>query len=281
MQELANVDLRHQGARLAALERPGPGSPLVLLHGVAGNAMSFKPLIDRIPGRHILAIDMPYHGRSGGVPSVELPDLADAIFEAVTDYLGEDATWGGHSWGGKVAAIVAAKHPHEVESLILLDPSHAGEIPLPAEIAVDAMFGPELASWNSLEEACMAVRHLPQYANWDDDRRCAFERGLMRDALGAWRPVAAREKLIAICAALSKDYSRLIGSITCPTMLIVSEQSLGWQETGNIALMPHAATVVVRSNHWLMADNPEAVANVIAGLKWMATTDRESAAARA
>ena len=281
MKELATLDLRCNGSWIAALERPGHGTPLVLLHGVAGNALSFKPLIDRLPNRHIIAVDMPCHGRTGTFPSLELEDIATMIFDAVTDYIGEDAIWGGHSWGGKVAAIVAAQHPRAVDSLILLDPTPADEIAIPAEFALDAMFGPELATWNTLEEAYAAVRDLPQYANWDDDRRRAFERGLVRTADGKWHPVGSRENLIAIATALGKDCSELIRTIACPTLLIVSEQSLGWQETSNIALMPRAATVVVRSNHWLMADNPEAVANVIDGLKWLVPASEELAGARA
>jgi pimeloyl-ACP methyl ester carboxylesterase len=278
MNEFLTIALKTNGMSLSALEQRGRGTPLVLLHGVAGNALSFKTLIDSLQGRHVIAIDMPFHGHSGACPSLELPDLARMIFAAVDAYLGEPAIWGGHSWGGKVAAIIAAQNPRAVDSLILLDPSPAGEMPVPPELAVDMTFSGELGPFDSREAACDAVRMLPQYANWDGDRERAFLRGLLCDADGKWRPVASRASLISICAALGKDHSALIRKIGCPTLLVVAEQSLGWQETTNIALMPHAACVVLASNHWLMADNPEDLASTIG--MWLEPESEAVSAAR-
>jgi pimeloyl-ACP methyl ester carboxylesterase len=263
MSELATIALSTHGLYLAALEQPGRGIPLVLLYGVAGNALSFKPLIDSLEGRHVIAIDMPFHGDSGRCGSLELTELAQMIFDAVTAHIGERAIWGGHSWGGKVAAIIAAQNPKAVDSLILLDPSPACEMPMPAELAVDATFGAEHGAWDNLEAACDAVRYLPQYANWDADRERAFTRGLVRCADGKWRPAASRDATIAICAALGQDHSALIRRIDCPTLLVVADQSLGWQETTNIAVLPRAACVVLTSNHWLMADSPADLSSTI------------------
>src|SRR5260370_1057026 len=135
MSELATIALSTHGLYLAALEQPGRGIPLILLHGVAGNALSFKPLIDSLEGRHVIAIDMPFHGESGRWGSRELTDLAQMIFDAVTAHIGEREIGGGHWWGGKVAAITAAKNPRAATPLILLDPSPASENAIPAELA--------------------------------------------------------------------------------------------------------------------------------------------------
>ncbi len=276
MSEPGSIALTSGEISLTALELLGRGTPLVMLHGLGGNALSFQTLIESLPGRHVIAIDMPMHGHSGAVPSLELPDLARLIFDAVDAHLGRRAIWCGHSWGGKVAAIVAAQNPHAVESLILLDPSPAGEIALPPELAVDMTFSAELGPWDTLEAACDAVRHLPQYANWDADRERAFRRGLSRDANGLWRAVASREAMVAICAALGKDHSTLIRTIDCPTLLVVADQSLGWQEVTNIALLPRAGCVVLSSNHWLMFDNPDDLARAIG--QWI-EPEREAATA--
>jgi len=270
MKDLAEIALHSDGYSLAALEQRGHGTPLVLLHGVAGNALSFKTLIDSLPNRHIIAIDMPGHGHSGALPSLELPELAKLILNAVNTYLNhrphlnDEAIWCGHSWGGKVAAIIAAQNPRVIDSLILLDPSPAGEFLLPAEFAVDTMFGAELGPWNNLEAAFEAARQLPQYAKWDSTRERAFVRGLNRDVDGKWHSIASRDAMVAACVALGKDHSALIRKIDCPVLLVVADQSLGWQETSNIALMPRAACVVLNSNHWLMADNPEDLSSTVA-----------------
>src|SRR5260221_12333978 len=101
MSELGSIALTSGGISLSALEQHGGATRLVVLHGLGGNSLAFQPLIDKLPGRHLIAIDMPMHGQSGAVPSLELPDLARLIFDAVDAYLGRRAIWCGHSWGGK------------------------------------------------------------------------------------------------------------------------------------------------------------------------------------
>lgn len=263
MLDLAAIRLRAGNLVLSALEQRGRGTPLVLLHGVGGNALSFRPLIDSFPGRQFIAIDMPFHGGSGAAQSLELSTLAQAIFTAVDAYLGVPAIWCGHSWGGKVAAIIAAQNPRAVESLILLDPSPLGVVSIPPELAVDMTFGAELGPWDDLEAAYDAVHHLPQYANWDRVREHAFTRGLVRGANGEWRAIASRESMLAICAELAKDHSKVIRAVDCPVLMVIADQSLGWQELNNIALMERAACVVLNSNHWLMFDNPKDLARVL------------------
>ena len=66
---------------MTALERRGSGPPIVLMHGAAGNASWFKPLIDALPARHVIALDMPGHGHSADASSWEMEDLAELVFK--------------------------------------------------------------------------------------------------------------------------------------------------------------------------------------------------------
>ena len=70
----------------------------------------------------------------------------------------------------------------------------------------------------------------------------------------------------------------LLRTIDRPTLLVVADQSLGWQEVTNIALLPRAACVVVASNHWLMADNPDDLAQTIG--QWIEPESEAVAATR-
>jgi len=94
---------------------------------------------------------------------------------------------GGHSWGGKVAWMIAALHSEAAESLLLFDPSPASSNAIPPETFVDATLGGELGPWTPLDAAKDSVRHLQQYANWSEDLERAFERGIARgdDGRGA------------------------------------------------------------------------------------------------
>ena len=104
------------------------GEPLVCLHGVSGHGRRFVHLADRLPGRRILAPDMRGHGRSGKEPpwdiGTHVQDLLASIEEPIADWLG-------FSYGGRIAAEIAARYPERVRSLILLDPA----LQLPPAIA--------------------------------------------------------------------------------------------------------------------------------------------------
>jgi lipase len=77
-------------------------------------------LADRLPGHRILAPDLRGHGASGKEPpwdiGTHIADLLETIEEPIPDWLG-------FSFGGRIAATIAATYPERVRSLILLDPA--------------------------------------------------------------------------------------------------------------------------------------------------------------
>ncbi len=275
MPEFTELRIEHGGIVITGIEHRGDGTPIILLHGVGGNARWFKPLMSAIGTRHVIAVDMPGHGGSTDAPSWEMEPLAELVYSVSRDLVKGRAIWGGHSWGGKLAAMIAATHPESIDALLLLDPSPASGIPIPAEMFVDATFAGELGPWGSLDEATNAVRNLPQYTNWNEDLARAFERGLVRGADGMLRARISRETLIAVCAAAGKDHSDTIRRVSCPTLLVVADESAGWQEATNFEVLPHATRSVIKSNHWVMADNPAELNRVVAS--WLAADGAQSA----
>lgn len=96
--------------------------PLVLLHGMLGSSRNWQTAgADLAAHFHVLAPDLRNHGRS--------PHAADMTYEAMLDDViawadAEGlprATWMGHSMGGKVAMMVACRHPARVERLLIAD----------------------------------------------------------------------------------------------------------------------------------------------------------------
>jgi 3-oxoadipate enol-lactonase len=275
MPEFTELRTEHGGIVITGIERGGDGTAIVLLHGVGGNALWFKPLMSALGTRHVIALDMPGHGGSTDAASWEMEPLAELLYSVSSHLMKGRAIWGGHSWGGKLAAMIAATHPERTDALLLLDPSPASGIPIPAELFVDATFASELGPWASLEKATNSVSNLPQYTNWNEDLARAFERGLVRGADGMLRARISRETLIAICMAIGKDHSDTIRRVSCPTLLVVADESSGWQEATNFALLPHATRSIIKSNHWLMAGNPAELNRVVAS--WLATDGVEFA----
>jgi pimeloyl-ACP methyl ester carboxylesterase len=101
----------------------GAGNPpLIVLHGLLGSSRNWQSTGADLAARyHVHALDLRNHGRS--------PHSAEMTFEAMAaDVLGWMDEHGitrtalmGHSLGGKVAMLVACRHPERVERLIVVD----------------------------------------------------------------------------------------------------------------------------------------------------------------
>ncbi|MFE2943162.1 alpha/beta fold hydrolase [Streptomyces sp. NPDC059255] len=95
---------------LHARDHGGEGPPLVLLHG-AGRSLAdwdaVAPLL--LPHHRVLAVDLPGHGRSPGLPAPwSFDGVAEAVGRTVDAYGIRDALPVGHSLGGLLALHLAA-----------------------------------------------------------------------------------------------------------------------------------------------------------------------------
>ncbi|MBV8083314.1 MAG: alpha/beta fold hydrolase [Chloroflexi bacterium] len=115
-------------------ERAGAGRPLVLLHGITGNARLWQhQLQDLAAGYDVVAWDMRGYGStSDPAGPYTLADVATDL-AGLLDHLGfTSATIGGHAMGGVLALEFYARHPDRVQALILAD-TNAGHAELVAE----------------------------------------------------------------------------------------------------------------------------------------------------
>jgi len=108
-------------------QRAGTGRPLLLLHGLVGSARNWRQNI-RFLSRDssVYAVDLFNMGESERVPGLDagLEATADRV-AACMDALGlDEADVAGHSHGGAVAMMLAARHPHRVRRLILFAPAN-------------------------------------------------------------------------------------------------------------------------------------------------------------
>ena len=113
------------GLRLHYLDWGTAGKqPLVLLHGIARSAHNFDHLAPHFTARfHVLAVDMRGHGDSDWHPAGAyfVEDYVSDI-EALIDSLGlrRIVLWG-NSTGGRVAQMIAGRHPARVSAAIIED----------------------------------------------------------------------------------------------------------------------------------------------------------------
>ncbi len=110
-------------------ERPGGGTPVMLIHGFGGDLDNWLFNIDTIAESNaVAALDLPGHGQS--TKAIDTP-TAETMVQAVVELLDHlaipKAHLVGHSMGGLVAGLVAAKNPEKVASLTLVAPAGLGK----------------------------------------------------------------------------------------------------------------------------------------------------------
>lgn len=115
------------GRVLAYRQRPGRGSPLVLVHGLFDCSAGWKTFVARTH-RPVVAFDLPGMGNSERPTRPEISAYAEDLADGI-DRLGvHDFTLVGHSLGGAVVTALAERIPDEVAALVLLAPSCFGRL---------------------------------------------------------------------------------------------------------------------------------------------------------
>jgi len=115
---------------------PAGGEAVVCVHGLSQHGGVFAPLAAALAetGRRAVVVDLRGHGASGYEPPWDVATHVGDLLETV-DALGiESATWIGHSFGGRLAAALAARAPERAERVALLDPG----LGIPAAVALVA-----------------------------------------------------------------------------------------------------------------------------------------------
>jgi len=252
---------RSEGFEIQTHVRDGRDPAVVLLHGAGGHGLAWEPILDAFGDRQLILVDLPGHGDSPSSDDWSLERLARDLVRVVGQEHAGPLVWGGHSWGGKTAALVAALAPAAVRALVLIDPSPASPVPITPEDFVASALDSELGPWSSLDDASAAVRALPQYTHWTPALRRSFERGVVQRPDGSVAARVRRDDLLAITAAtLNHDDSATIGTLSVPTLLVLAEQSMFWQEPTNVAVLgnlPNVTTTTLAGHHWLHYEPPQ------------------------
>jgi pimeloyl-ACP methyl ester carboxylesterase len=106
----------------------GSGELLLLVHGMAGNAENWRPVIEPLAlGSAVIAPDFPGHGNSApGGGDYSLGSLASGLRDLMLTLGHERATLVGHSLGGGVAMQFVYQFPEMVERLVLVSSGGLG-----------------------------------------------------------------------------------------------------------------------------------------------------------
>ena len=108
---------------LAATTYGEQGPRVVLLHGLFGQGRNFTGIARALADEaRVTLLDLPDHGRSPWSADFSYAGMADELARFLTA-TAPDERWTvvGHSMGGKVAMLIALRHPALVERLCVVD----------------------------------------------------------------------------------------------------------------------------------------------------------------
>ena len=109
------------------VERSGDGPPLLLIHGLVGSARNWQQNVDFL-SRYatVYAVDLFNMGQSERVAGLDagLEATADGMAALLNALELAAVDVAGHSHGGAVAMMLAARHPERVGKLVLFAPAN-------------------------------------------------------------------------------------------------------------------------------------------------------------
>jgi pimeloyl-ACP methyl ester carboxylesterase len=96
------------------------GSRVLFLHGLFGQGRNWTQFAKALAADHrVLLVDLPDHGRSHRTERFDFLAVADSIASLID--AADPVRLVGHSLGGKVAMVLALRHPELVERLCVVD----------------------------------------------------------------------------------------------------------------------------------------------------------------
>ncbi|GAB3746677.1 alpha/beta fold hydrolase [Nocardiopsis nanhaiensis] len=211
-----------------------PGLPVLAVHGITANGLSFARAAQELSARGgppLIAPDLRGRGRSADLPgpyglAAHVDDLV-----AVLDSRGVRRTVViGHSMGAFAANLLAVRHPDRVAGLLLVDGGHG--LPVPPDTDIDAVLGPAMARLRMTFAGPDAYRAFwrdhpafrGRWNTWVDDY-------VLRDLVGAEPRMrsACHEAAVRVDGAQVLADEEVLGAIhrlPCPARLLWAARGL-------------------------------------------------------
>ena len=253
--------------QLSYLEWNQGKEPLLLLHGLADNALVWSSLGDRLAADyHIIAPDMRGHGESSKPDSDYTFTSTIRDLEALMDNLGWQSTHLiGHSWSGKLACIWATKNPQRLKSMVLVDPIFIWKMPDFFKFSFPILyrvlpFLKGMGPFESYESALKQAQELNQYQDWTPLQQQVFQNSIEQKADGTWGSkftIAARD---GIFDEVMREPG-LTKPVNIPTLFVQPEKGVNrqnWQLKPYKTYLKNLQISQLPGNHWCFMTQPEA-----------------------
>ena len=241
---------------------PDPGLPLVLfLHGAALDKTVWQ-LQTRYFSHHgftVMAVDLPGHGGSEGIPPSSIQDYADWVADLVESTGYGQAHLVGHSMGALIALETAARHPAVAETLTMA--GGAAAIPVhPALLAAaesdDHIAYELMASWGHGRRSHLGGHQTP--GMW-----------MMGTTIRLWE--RSRPGVLATDLRACGNYAggaEAAAAVRCPSLLISGSLDVMTPRKASGPLRRHLEDVremvIEGAGHIMIIEQPDTVIDTIA-----------------
>jgi pimeloyl-ACP methyl ester carboxylesterase len=254
-----------QGGSLHTTAIGDHGSLVVFAHGLFGQGRNWTQAGKALADEHrVLLVDLPHHGRSAWADRFDYLRVADQVAGLLR--ADDPVALVGHSLGGKVAMVVALRHPELVERLCVVDV---------APVAYDRLseFGRYVAAMRGLDLDALASRGEADAALMeavpDPTVRGFLLQNLRREGAG-WRWQANLDVLGADLAVIGGwPEEQLAGTASYPgKVLWVAGSRSDYVRPEYAAAMdrwfPGNRLVTVKdSGHWVHSEQPQVFLEVL------------------
>ncbi len=243
------------------------GPLLIMLHWLGGGAQTWKEVGHGLSSRGVrfTAIDAPGFGDAANLPASDVRSAVDAIADTIRSLRAgtEDAPWilGGHSMGGKFAAILARRALdgeaglQNLGGLVLISPSPAGPEPIK-----DARREEQLKTFGSSDPDQDAYRKSAEKWLDGNTERLPIPLPIRERAIRGITGNNARAYRAWFLVGSKEDWSDRVGTLSLPAIVMAGsdETSLG-EDAQRELTMPHL---------------PQAEFVLLDGVKHLAPLDR-------
>lgn len=242
------------------------GAHVVFLHGLMGQGKNFATIARALQPRfRSLLVDLPNHGRSAWTEDFGYELFADLVADRLRDGFVADGPVHvvGHSMGGKVAMVLALRHPEMVDRLVVVDISPAGggdqgEF----EHLLDSLAALDLST---LSRRAEADERLSGPIN--DARVRGFLLQNLRSGERGFRWQANLELLRRELPAIGGFPDDVTGTFTRPVLWVAGERSpyvRPEHEAGMRRLFPRTTQVTIKhAGHWVHSEQPRVFASAL------------------
>lgn len=239
-------------ARLRYHDLPGPGIPLVFIHGLGCSSACDFPRVafdPALPARRFILVDLLGSGFSDKPSdfSYSVEEHAQTVLDLLNTLGASQFDLFGHSMGGAIAIVVASLQPDRIRRLVLGEPNLDSG---------GGTFSRAIAAQSESDYVAYGHASMIQSANATGDY-------IWAGSMAVSAPFAIHRAAKSLVLGGVRSWRDRLLSLPMPRTIVFGERSLPDPDTTRLADAGLSVRIVPNAGHGMTEDNPSGLAGVI------------------